>query len=439
MRFHKYLLVIFSFALTCSYCQISNFIYDLTNRETNGVDIKKLYSLIHFEQQKNIFFLSEIDHRFKSLDTLRADLLREIITNNKPDKIFYENTWEHDRLLKDFVSNKLEINSFKQCMNSKYYEKQMVIPDSMYFPYWLDINYEFESISRDNYLYLINTIKSCNYLNNFIGIDIGTQTNFIGLFNLLKLSKIENRFQNILINNFLDSIRVRYACDFSRQNYKITDDSNTFIRKKNSIGKFYDGIRSQFRDSELVKSWSSIFSIYNQNNLFNRREDVKTNKYDYYNRIDGDNFRDSILFDNFTFYKPNKWQNLVFLFSTYHLIDFQNINIENSKFCKKIFNLSYWLSLDSTLNNHFRRIAFICFNKGTKFNSDFYDEKNQRKSIEYILSKKYEYAYLDLRKYRLSSHNNIPFFMRPTFDKYLEFNWENIFDGIVFVKNCGCN
>jgi hypothetical protein len=112
--------------------------------------------------------------------------------------------------------------------------------------------------------------------------------------------------------------------------------------------------------------------------------------------------------------------------------DFSDVMTANTK------TLGKYLHNDTIFSKYLKRIAFICDDTHRK--DEEYKKLNGKQSLEYELSKKYNLAYIDLEGYRNAIPKTLrkPFYMRPTFWTFRKLNWEEIFDGIVFVKDCGC-
>lgn len=405
--------------------------------DSNGnFDANKAYSFLP-KYSSNIFLLSEIDHRFKMIQSIRTDLAKKIIISIKPEKIFYENTWEHDSLLRSYMKGTIDIKEYKDTMKSKYYSPQKLgIPDIINFPYFEDLKREYSGLSKDNYIGFLKNIDDVGYLNKLVAIDIGTQTGWLGLFHLSKITKLKNLKNNVIINEFLDSIRVSYRWDFNNLSLSL-DNEEEYLKHKIDIDKFIEALKKNIQDPILITAWESVFATFKQANTFRNLSQPAAfgGKALPLNEIIMKNsFRDSILYNNFTFFLPEEWKNLVVLFSTYHLM-----NIEESAYFSDVIDSStrtLGKYLQKTYKPYLRRIAFVCY-KGME-NHNEYSKDNDKKSIEYYLAQHFEYAYVDLLAYKNSPGEKKPFYMRPTFYNYRKLNWENLFDGIIFSTRCDC-
>lgn len=406
--------------------------------DSNGnFDADKAYSFLP-KYSYNIYLLSEIDHRFDMIESIRTDLAKKIIISDKPEEIFYENTWEHDSLLRNYIKGAINIKEYRDTMKSKYYLPQKLgIPDSINFPYYEDLQREYADLSKDKYISFLKNIDDIGYLNKLVAIDIGTQTMWLGLFHLSKITKLKNLKNDMIINEFLDSIRVRYRWDFSNLALSL-DSQDDYLKHKTDIDKFIEALNRNINDPILITAWESVFASFKQANAFRTLSQPVAfggKALTLKEIVIKNSFRDSILYNNFTFFLPEKWRNIVILFSTYHLM-----NIEESGYFSDIIDSStrtLGKYLQKAYKPYLRRIAFICY-KGME-NHKEYSKDNYKKSIEYYLAQHYDYAYVDLLAYRNSSEEKKPFYMRPTFYNYRKLNWEDLFDGIIFSTKCYCD
>lgn len=432
----RILLTLIGFVIVGKTCfaQLSNFTYPLEQSE-GVINITQLYNLLPKDAGKNIFLLSETNHTHKKVDYARQQLLKEIVTQKNVDKIYYENTWEHDTLLKKYLDGDLHIEEYKESMKSKYLPYKIIRPDSVIFPYYDQLTVEIDSLAKDNFLDMVTRARSENYSDKLQPIDIGTQTMWLGLFHLMKITKAVT--ENLFVNQFLDSMRVYCRAEYYKVSYATTDNQKEFEHNKSNIERFLLELRTNTGDSVLVNRWQSIFARYY---MFNAHREIslpdfmggKPNTAKQF--LKRNSYRDSVMYENFKFYLPKDWQNLVFIFSTAHLMDSRN-----TEYFKEVLDDNTRLigrDLHKDYEPYLRRIAFVCF-EGLRKNK-LYNNKYAKNSLEYMLSLNHEYAYVDLKSYRESSFNRKPFYMRPTFWKYRKLNWENIFDGIVFLRECNC-
>ena len=227
------LMLIFCFQIENSYSQIEKYIYDLRD-DAGKVEVGKIIKYLPGELGgKNIFLLSESNHLFKRLDSIRTQLIKEIILFSNPEKVYYENSLEHQFLLYNYLNGKIDTLEYKDTMQSKYINIKLSIPDKINFPYYEFVRNEYENLINDNYLHILNSMMELNYYDKLAPIDIGTQTIWLGLFHLGKLTS-KNNSTNEYINNFIDSIRVNYQWSFSRLG--ITVDNEI----KYQFGQFTD-------------------------------------------------------------------------------------------------------------------------------------------------------------------------------------------------------
>jgi hypothetical protein len=413
----------------CANAQIEKYITDFKTEDGN-YDIKKVYKLIYKDSQKNMFLLSEYAHDFKILDRLRTDLLAEIVNNNNPEKIFYENSWEHDTLLKENYIRSLTLNDYKKQFTA-------TVADSSLLPWWFYLlEDDYRRLNNSNYEYLIKNALKKGYADKMIGLDIGTITFGLGLQNLCKITQSLVPNKNSKINKFCDSLIIKYSGEFSTIQYVDTEEK--YLKKKNAFDLFIHEINEQIKNVAVIQAWKSVFSAYllantNRNLALPLTEGghvLTTKEFTQMN-----SFRDSVMYENFKYFLPRNWNNVVLSFSTLHLIDtnnqedFDDVLGVNTKTLGRLLVGEY--------KPYLRRIIFICNSSALKAKDD--DNLHYRQSLEYRLAKNYEMAYVDLSAYRNSKEAKKPFYMRPTFFTFRNLNWENIFDGIVFVKDCNCS
>lgn len=420
----------------CCYSQIDSYTHNI-KEATGSIDITKLYQLVTKRDNiHNIFLLSESDHRYKSLDTVRTNLIKKMIVTKNPEKVYYENTWEHETLLYDYFDNKIDTLDYKEKMISKYISIKLSKPDSSNFPYYEDIRREYSEIKEDNYTFFLKSIDTLSYRQQLMPIDIGTQTIWLGLYHLSKITKKQNLSNNSIINNFLDSIRVTYQWSFSRLTMTI-DDETLYRKHKQAIEDFLSALKNNIKNVSLINAWENVFATYIQANFYRELsvpityggKSITSKEYAHKN-----SFRDSVLYRNFKFFLPEAWKNIILSFSTVHLMDTRNHKDFADVIDASANTIGKYLHKDFA--PYLRRIAFVCYDAKLKLPE--YDNAHYKGSLEYKLSKQYDYAYVDLYSYRNSVGSKQPFYMRPTFSNFRKLNWEQIFDGIVFIKNCGC-
>jgi hypothetical protein len=408
----------------CATAQIERYVFDLKGK--NGkYDMQKAYGLIRKDPQKNIFLLSEYAHDFRILDKLRTDLVVQILKNDSIEKIFYENTWEHDTLLKKYYNGSLLLNDYKKFAGSNSNDTA-----ASWFHLLED---DYKRIENSNFEYLIKSAIEHGYANKLIGLDIGTITFRLGLHHLCKLT--QSLKENHSIKHFCDSLLEKYTGEFSTMQY--VDSEDRFVEKKHRIDLFLYEMSKRAENASIVQVWKSVFSIYLLAN-FNRSLSLPVIEGGHIlttkEFMEMNSFRDSVMYDNFKYFLPPTWNNVILLFSTLHLMDtnnqkeFSDVLSANSRTLGRFLHNEY--------RPYLRRIAFICNSGMTKSRGE--SNLNYKKSLEYKLSKNYEIAYVDLDAYRNSKEIKEPFYMRPTFFTFRKLNWENLFDGIVFVKDCNC-
>lgn len=159
-------------------------------------------------------------------------LIEQLVSRGKVEKIFYENTWEHDTLLQNYLSGAIRIEDYREPMQSKYVLPfKPAIPDSLHFPYYTYVQQEYMNLENDNYLPFFKRAKKYQYHEKLIPIDIGTQTLYLGLYHMAKITKALNKGADPIINNFLDSIRMKCRSEYARMTLT-TDDETAFKKMK---------------------------------------------------------------------------------------------------------------------------------------------------------------------------------------------------------------
>lgn len=421
------------FIFNRGFCQVDNYVYDLSGL-SKGERINKLFDHITKGSQKqNIYLLSDAYH-YCEIEDIRKDLNFEFIKKIKPEKIYDE----HPAILKDFImailDNKINVKDYKDTMMSKYYEYKLSIPDSLNFPNYNDFLEEVEMVKSGKLTSTIKAIRDIGYIDNYEFLDIGTDLVFAELFYLRKITKEKNIANDTVINNYLDSLRVRYGGTFHGYEPMLGSKSihNIAAIRKN-LDAFLNSLKRNIKDSSLIKKWGNVtIGLYNTPYTLN---DVK------HHLINGSvksfdevtqnlSFRDSVVYLNFLESVPKEWRNLVINYSTYHLMDSKEFT---DILPGHINTIGRYLNKD--FKPYLKKIAFLCYNQipGGK------NLSNRKKSLEAQLAKKYSYAYIDLTEYKKSTlTNHPPFFLMPTFSRYIKYNWEDIFDGIVFIRDCNC-
>jgi hypothetical protein len=393
-----------------------------------------LFELITRNPQKqNIYLLSDAYH-YCEIEEIRKDLNFEIIRKIKPQKIYEE----HPAILKDFIiailDDKVNVKDYKDTMMSRFYEYKLSIPDSLNFPDYNDFLEEVEMVKSGKLTATVKAIRDMGYIDNYEFLDIGTDLIFAELFYLRKITKEKNITNDTIINNYLDSLRVRYGGTFHGYEPMLGYKSiHNIVAIRKNLETFLNSLKNNIKDSSLIKSWVNLtIGLNNQPKTFEDiKLEVKNGPLKSFDKVTQSlSFRDSILYLNFLASIPNDWQNLVINYSTYHLMDSK----EFTDLLPEHIN-TFGRYLNKDFKPYLKKIAFLCYDQIPN-NKDL---TNRKKSLEAKLAKKYRYAYIDLAQFRNSdsTHRSL-FYMMPTFSRYMKYNWENIFDGIVFIKDCKC-
>jgi hypothetical protein len=432
MKHLKFLLFCL-FIFNNGYCQVDNYVYDLS-RLSKEERTNKLFELITKSPKKqNIYLLSDAYH-YCEIEEIRKGLTFEFIKKIKPGKIYVE----LPAILKEFIlailDNKINVADYKDTMMSKFYEYKLSMPDSLNFPKYNYFLEEVEIVKSGKLTATVKAIRDMGYIDNYEFLDVGTDLIFAELFYLRKITKEKNITNDAIINNYLDSLRVRYDGTFHGYapmlGYKSIHNIAA-IRKSHET--FLSSLKRNINDSLLIKKWvNATIGLYNTPYTLDdvKRHIVEGAVKSFDEITQSLSFRDSVVYLNFLESIPKEWQNLVINYSTYHLMDSKEFT---DVLPEHINTFGRYLNKD--FKPYLKKIAFLCYNQipGGK------NLSNRKKSLEAQLAKKYNYAYIDLSEYK--QRNLIkytPFFLMPTFSRYIKYNWEDIFDGIVFIKDCNC-
>lgn len=404
--------------------QISKYIFDIQSK--NGeVDYDKLTNLINLNfGEKNIVLLSEDRHDYTALDSIKSNFIIKLSGKLPITWIFEEMPAAEFRLFVDEQKWSINIDSFTKDGGGKY-------------EYYLreDIN----NARKSGFYDYVKKIEASG-LNNIIApIDLGTISTHLALFNYAKYTKSLNVERNQKIDQFCDSIVQKYSLEYHSILQTTNDSEDDFYLKNMRIKEFLSELKKNSNFNEIINGWENIFASYYQtrHNLMVYPNEMQQKHLSTKNFFKLNSFRDSVLFSNFNFFLDYKktWENIVVSFSTYHLLDTRTTTLFKDVLDSS--TITFGKLLHKKFNDKISHIAIIC-NSGN-INDGYNINKNFKKSIEYQLSKKYNYAYIDLKNYRKNSFKRISFYMRPTFERFLKLNWEEVLDGIIFVKNCQCD
>lgn len=404
-----------------SNAQIHNYV---TPIELKGsMDFNKLYRLVEKESGKNVFLLSESTHDYFSLAEARTGLLNKIIEHNNPEKIFYETSLENELLSKLYLSKNEAGLHFPKVNNINYGNTHDL----------LNLKYD------RNHQFFFSNIKS----DNVESIDIGTSSSWLGLQNLCSLTKEQNAGRNPTIDHFCDSLLNEYRLQFFFAWRAVISDSS-YKGFKSAKDGFISALKSAQLSNKLIFAWENIFAHYHI--VYARRALhewlYETEKYTTWSFLQLNSFRDSVLYDNLKKLVPDEWNNLAVLFTSLHLMDTRGDKPFADIMDNETRTLGRYIHSDTALGPYLRRIAFVCYDPDLKGETDGKGKPrkraaNSKQSLEYRLAKEYSMAYVDLKSYREKEVIRKPFYMNPSLG-YRKWNWEQIFDGVVFIKDCKC-
>jgi hypothetical protein len=379
-------------------------------------------------EKRNIIVFSEMDHRQKTADSIRL-------------------------LTSDYLASKLPIN---------YYFIESSIAD----------NYVLREIDRDsslisktikNYAYVLKTELFNSELNEirqyyeryrssvlyrdrsslFVKpIDIGTILTQFSIAAIGYLTKEINIRRIDYIDKFSDSVILNHAQLFNEILFSEISDYN-FGSFEKSFNKFFSLFKQNYPEkAEILLAWKSLFDEF-QNKYYGKAF------YAQYKSAPGPfnyglflHYRDSIMFENLDLYlnKENVWKNVIISISSLHSIKGYKDREELGNFISDNYT-TFGQRLTNQYDTIVKRIAIVCYKccTGDLNSNKSYSNNNFKKSIEYMIAKKYHYAYVSLSDIRNDkSLENYRFFLRPTFSSFIKSGWQHIFDGIIFVRDCEC-
>jgi hypothetical protein len=366
--------------------------------------------------------LSEDRHDYFSLVEAKTELITKLSKLYELNFIFEEMPAMEFKLFVDNQLKRINVDTFiKNASNYDYYLRE-----------------DFKQLNESYFDSFYRKMNDAKLISKIIPLDIGTLTTHLALFYFADYTKSLNSDRNSTIDGFCDSIKRKYSVEYHAI-LKTTDDNEIFQLKRNRIDKFLTALDLYPQYKDVKRVWESAFASYFQVQYNLKSFPDKDPQTLSYKEIRArSSFRDSVIFSNFNFYFPpdSSWKNIVISFSTYHLLD-----TRHSQWFSEVLDSSshtFGKYLRSILDNKITHIAFICNSGSIKLRGN--DNRSYKKSLEYQLSKSYNFAYIDLKAYRTNSSRPLtPFFLRPTFEKFLPLNWEEILDGIVYIKDCGCN
>jgi hypothetical protein len=395
---------------------------------------------ILLRDNKNIFLLSESNHPDLNLSKIRYLLSGHLGGLKNIQRIIYEFPFAGSSLLNAYLSGKIKPTMLHDSVYSIGYNDEDVSENSRGLKNvadYIDAEFDFY-IKKSTLLDEFTFYKQKGLQDRIIPIDIGLHTQFLEKGYLVWITKLN--CSNRYIQAVCDSI-VKHSSGEFQYHYFFRDSKQTFDRKLKIRKEFLDSLIHYCSDKMLHFAWQNAFAGY----IFSQRSNLKSildpeqRPLTTLEFMEENSFRDSILFENFKWAMPDSFENVLVSFSTLHLMDtrqtegFKDVMTSNTK------TLGRYLHSDTLYSKYLKRIAFICDDTHRKDGK--FIKINAKQSLEFALSKKFNLAYVDLEGYRNSVPKSMrkPFYMRPTFWSYRNLNWEEIFDGIVFVKDCGCS
>lgn len=412
------------------------FLIDLN--EIRTTTFRKLDTIL-LRDNKNIFLLSASSHPDLNLSKTRYLFTGYLSNLINIQRICYEFPFAGSSMLNSYINGEIKLSALQDSVYRIGYDDEDIPENASGLRNVSDyINAEFDMyIKKSTLLNEFKFYKQKGLRDRTIPIDIGLNTQFLEKSYLVWLTK--RNCSSPYIQNFCDSMSLHGRSEFQYR-YVFKDSKQTFDRKLNARREFLDSLIYHCPDKMLHFAWKNVFSGY----VFSQRTKRKPFLAPDYKPLttlefmEENSFRDSILFENFKWAMPGSFENVIVSFSTLHLMDTRATSDFSDVMTASTRTLGRYLHSDTTYSKYLKRIAFICDDTYRK--DEKYKSANARQSIEYELSKKYNFVYIDLKGYRNAIPKPLrkPFYMRPTFWSYRKLNWEELFDGIFFVKDCGC-
>lgn len=431
------LLIVFAQGIALGQVQdLDKYVTDL--KDISNPAFSKLDTILT-RSKKNVFLLSESSHPSLNLATTRFLLTGHMNGLMNVQKVVDEFPLAGASMLFGYSKNEINSSLFHDSVYSIGYNEEDIPENAKGLSYvadYVDAEFNFyikESNMLDEFkYYMANGIED-----KIIPIDIGFNTQFLEKSYLAWLTK--KRCDNQYVQNFCDSMAKHGTGQFQLF-YVFHDSQKTYERKLLAMQVFLDSLMSHCPDSTLYFAWKNAFAgyLFSQRTKRKRLLDPEFKPLTTLEFMDENSFRDSILYENFKWAMPDSFQNVIVSFSTLHLMDTRNTEYFSDVMPASTKTLGRYLHNDTIYSKYLKRIAFIC--DDTHRNDEKFKRTNARQSLEYELSIKHDLAYIDLEGYRNAIPEVLrkPFYMRPTFWTYRKLNWEEIFDGVVFVKDCGC-
>ena len=409
------------------FCQLANgqvekFVYNVEN-EKGRLDVDKITNIVRPKDTHNLFLLSEDKHSYRNLELAITLQISSLSRKYLIDQIFCEYSYAEHKMMTDIFKHPLNVDSFLNGISKKYHNSVME---------------DLRGIELRPYNNFIAEMTAVRLLDKIIPIDIGTGTFHLSIFYLAGYTKRLNTTSDNAINWFCDSITQQYSLEYHGALETRNDTWYEYEQKMARINIFLEALDKYDNLIDVSRAWRNVFSSYfrTRYNMLRYPDGKQTTPLKLKHVRKYMSFRDSILFNNLRLYFPPKkeWQNVIVTFSSYHLLDTRNGQLFSEVLDSSTHTLGKYLHKE--YKKMITHIVFVC-NSGIITNGNN-NNKKHKKSLEYKLAKDYNFAYVDLRAYRQSKGDHKPFYLRPTFEKYIKTNWEDLIDGIVFIKDCGC-
>jgi hypothetical protein len=422
-----FLVVALSHSLFSLKGQIEKFVYDISDDKRN-IDLTKLISLLPLDSSKNIIVLSESDHQHKSSDLLRAILIDSLYSGRRIDFCFFE--WP---FVDYYVFNLLDKLGIAVDSVLKYNTEVLKF----------DLHaYDTSIINRDYKFFHKNPVVNIKAKNTLFPLDIGTVQQQFSISALGYLTK-HSAPGNLFVNKTVDSLVVNHQQLFNMALAQEVSDS-TCSHFSWTANLFLTELKKDSRyDHMLVMAWENLI-----NEFFHKccqgadylayKSDQSFKSFAKYQ-----NFRDSLMFNNLetALSKVPDWRNAIISVSSLHAISNYKTKNELSGFLSSDYT-TLGERLEDKYNTLIKKIVLICYrcvpeNTGQKKVRKKVDKST---SLENQLSKKYKFAYISLSDMRKDpGMKRYQFYFRPTFEEPVRSDWQNVFDGAIFIRDCDCS
>lgn len=403
--------------------QLEKYIYDISDGE-NGINIEKLVSLLPLDRSRNVIIFSETDHSQFEADSLRTVIINRLNQTLDIDYYFFEWSTVDYFVFKLLKENKINVDSILN------YQSNVLKLDSRW-TYGNILKKEYNFLSKK---YIANVTNV-----DMLPIDIGTDQIDFPLCTMAYLTRVANVKQDVFINKFVDSLVFDHRQLFNFSVLEAIPDS-VYIPFKIRSDEFLLRLTQDSNFSSLIVwQWKNLF-----NGLFHKyfqREELKIYKENIslLNFSSYMKFRDSIMFKNLeTGLIEKDWKNVVVSVSSFHSMYNYSNKIEFSNIIANDYK-TLGQRLSDKYGNSIKRIALVCYKCKNENDKKFKKSKKKTIFLENQLAKKYNYAFVSLSEMRKDNDfKKFQFYFRPTFQYPVQSDWQNIFDGVIFIRNCEC-